>query len=190
MGGLGQAQHAVGAGAVGQGILEVEGLGRQGVAHQGLQLHLAEGAAGALVAQQLLQADHVGGEIADLLLGLVDGGEAGHHAGEGLVGLAEALVEALVDVAGDGLQALADGAVHGLNAVGELLGGALEAALQQLPVGTGVFGEGLEGFGHHLAAQFFLTRSDGAGQLGQAQGVPSWCLPSCPTKARWSCWRA
>ena len=92
---LGQPQHAVGARAVGQRVLQLEGVRRQHVAHQRLELHLAEGAARALVAQQLLQAHHVAGQAVDLLLRLVDGGQPRHHVDEGLVGLLEALVEAL-----------------------------------------------------------------------------------------------
>ena len=106
---LGQLQHAIGAVAVGQRVLEFEGVGRQQVAHQRLELHFAEGAARALVAQQLLQADDVAGQTVDLLLRLVDGGQPRHHVGEGLVGLLEALVQPLGDLAADLLQARVGG---------------------------------------------------------------------------------
>ena len=72
-------------------------------------------------------------------------------------------------MAGDRLQALAHRAVERLEAPGKLLGGTLEAALQQLPVGAGVLGEGLERLGEQGAAQLFLAGGEGIRQLGEAQ---------------------
>ena len=59
---------------------DLEGLRRQHVSHQRFELHLAEGAARALVAQQLLQAHHAARQVLDFLLRLVDGGQALHDA--------------------------------------------------------------------------------------------------------------
>ncbi len=100
-GGRRQPQRAVHAHAARQRVLHLEGVRRHGVAHQPLQLHLAEGAARLLVAEQLLQADHAAGQRIDLLLRLVDGREALHHADERLVGLLEALVQPLAHAVGD-----------------------------------------------------------------------------------------
>jgi hypothetical protein len=117
-----QAQQAVDAAAVRERRLHLESRGGQDIAHQRLELHLAEGAARALVAQQLLQADDAAGEALDLLLRLVDGGQPLHHRHEGLVGLAEALVQPLVHLAGDLVEALVDLGVQRARRVGQLLG--------------------------------------------------------------------
>ena len=119
--GLGQLQHAIGARAVRERVLHLERARGHDVAHQRLELHFAERAARLLVAEQFLQADHAAGEAVDLLLRLVDGGEALHHVDEGLVGLLEALVQALAHLARDLLQALVDLGVQLLGGRGQLL---------------------------------------------------------------------
>ena len=60
----------------------------QAVLDDGFHAHLAEGAARLLVGQDLLQADHVGGELGQVLLCRVDDGEPLMQLGDGVGGLA------------------------------------------------------------------------------------------------------
>ncbi len=149
-------------------MLEGVGVGRQAVPHQRLQLHLAEGAARAFVAQDLLQRHDVGGEPLDLLLRLVDHREARHHRGEGLVGFLEALVEALGDLAGDLVQAAVDGLRQLLHALAELPVHALERVLQQALLGAALLDELFQHRGLELAE----VLGDGRARLRQALGLP------------------
>ena len=89
-------EDAIRARAVGERALHLKRPGRQHVADEPLELHLAECAAGALVAEQLLQAYDTAGEAFDFFLRFVDRREARHDAEECFVGLAKAFVEPLV----------------------------------------------------------------------------------------------
>ena len=93
---VGQLQQAVDARAGRQRALELVGRRRQRIRHQVVQLHLAEGAARLLVGQDLLQADHLGRELADLLLRLVDPGQPLAQVGDDLAGRLLAAVQPLV----------------------------------------------------------------------------------------------
>ncbi len=119
-GGRRKAHDAVHPGAVGERVLHLEGGARQDVPHQRLELHLAESTARALVSEQLLQAHHASRQALDLLLRLVDGGQALHHADEGVVGLLEAFLQALVDLAGDLVEPLVDLDGEPLARIGEV----------------------------------------------------------------------
>jgi len=69
------------------------------------ELHLAKCAARAFVAEQFLQAHHIGGQAVDLLLRFVNRRQARHYAGEGLVRFLETFFESFVDLAGNFRQA-------------------------------------------------------------------------------------
>ena len=94
---VGQLQQAVGAHAGREGHLEVVGRGRQGALDQVVELDLAEGAARLLVGQDLLQADDLGRELADLLLRLVDADQPLAQVGDDLAGGLLGAVEPLGD---------------------------------------------------------------------------------------------
>ena len=142
-GGIGQAQQAVDPLAVTQGGLQFEAALGHHVAHQSRQLHLAEGPARALVGEHLLQADHVAGELGDLLLRLVDAAQVLQHPGEGLGGLFEAVRQAFLDLAADLLQALVGDPGQPLHALAEFLRGQAEGILDLLAHGIQGGGEGL-----------------------------------------------
>ena len=167
-GGIGQQQHAVDAVAIGQRVLELVCRRGQKVAHQAFQLHLAEGAACALVAEQLLQGDHVRGESVDLALCFVDGREPRHHAGEGLVGLAESFLQALVDLAADLLEARVGAARQSLDGAGELLRDGMQRVLDQLLVRPPLLAEPLQHAREQLCTQFVLLALQLGGQRRQA----------------------
>jgi hypothetical protein len=117
---LGELQHAIHPHAVRKRVLQVEGRWRQDVPDQRFQLHLAEGAARFLVAEQLLQAHHAAGERLDLLLRFVDGRQALHHADEGLVGLAKAFVQPLAHALRDLVEPLVELRGERLSQIGEV----------------------------------------------------------------------
>ena len=100
--------------------LEFVGRGRQGVLHQVVQLHLAEGAARLLVGQHLLQADDLGRELADLLLRLVDADQPLAQVGDDLAGRLLGAVEPLVDDLGQRLLLLAQRTLDPLHGLGLL----------------------------------------------------------------------
>ena len=69
---IGQEDHAVRPGVVGQGVLErIERLGQR-VLDDGLHARLAEGAAGLLVAEHVAQRDDLAGQFREVLLGMVE----------------------------------------------------------------------------------------------------------------------
>ena len=118
---VGQLQQAVDARAGRQRRLECVGRRRQRVLHQVVQLHLAEGAARLLVGQDLLQAHHLGREIADLLLRLVDADQPLAQVGDDLAGRLLAPVEPLGDHLGQRLLLLAQRTLDPLHGVGQRL---------------------------------------------------------------------
>ena len=118
--------------------------------------------------EALLQAHHVGGRVADLLLGLVDGRKPGHHAGEGLVGLAEAFVEALIHMAGDRLEAPAPVRFIASMLVPSCSDGR-QGRSEAIPGRRGHGRRGLEVSASISLRQLFLAGGRGVGKIRQAQ---------------------
>ncbi len=148
-------------------MLEGKGVGRQAVSHQRFQLDLAEGAARALVAQYLLQADDIGRQVLDLFLRLVDHRQARHHRGEGLVGLLEALVEPLGDLAGDFVEPAVDRLRQLLHALAELRGHAFQRVLQHALLGASLFDQLFQ----HGALELAELAGDGGARFRQPLGL-------------------
>ena len=105
----GQYQRTIGAQPAFERELKTVRIRRQDIAHQALQLHFAKRAARAFVAEDFLQADHIGRQTLDFFLRLVDHRKPCHHRREGIVGLLEAFVEPLGDFAGNLVQPAVDG---------------------------------------------------------------------------------
>src|SRR5450759_5921238 len=108
-------QDAVGACAAWKRVLHFVSRFRQYIGNQRGELHFAECTARTLVAQQFLQAHNIGGQGLNFLLRIVDGLQPRHDVDEGLVGLLEAFVEALVDLAADLTRARIDSLGKSLN---------------------------------------------------------------------------
>ena len=109
-GGFGQPQQAIGAPAVARAS---PGIRRPAAAARSVtrssQLHLAEGAARLLVGQDVLQPDHLGRKLGQVLLRGVDHGQALPQLGERLAGLLGRLLELLSDLLAEQCEALLDG---------------------------------------------------------------------------------
>ena len=133
------------------GVHRLHRIMRQDIAHQGFQLHLTESATRALVAEQLLQAHHIGGQAIDFFLRLVDGGEPRHDLSKGVVGFLEALVQPLRYLAADLLQARVGGERQGFHRALELQRGVGHGGLDQLLIRAPLIGQGL----HLLGENFF-----------------------------------
>ena len=103
--------------------LEVVGRGRQGALHQVVELDLAEGAAGLLVGQDLLQADDLGRKLADLLLRLVDADQPLAQIGDDLARRLLGAVEPLRDDLAQRLLLLAQRLLDPLHGLGLLAHG-------------------------------------------------------------------
>jgi hypothetical protein len=118
-----QLKQAVNPAALADGHLKAIAVGRQGRAHQILQLDLAEGTAGLLVGQDVLQADHLGGKLGDVLLGLVDDRQALAQIGKRGLALLGGDLKPVADPLGEVrqalLQGLGDGALLGLELFGQ-----------------------------------------------------------------------
>ena len=103
---VGQEDHAVRPGVVGQGVLErIERLG-QGVLDDGLHAGLAEGAAGLLVAEHVAQRDDLPGQLREVLLGVVEHGNALVEALQPRYRLTSGLVHGMADPGRDGVEPL------------------------------------------------------------------------------------
>jgi hypothetical protein len=165
---LGQLQHAVGTVAVRQRVLELESVRRQEVSHQRLELDLAESAAGAFVTQQLLQAHDVAGEAVDLSLRLVDRRQPRHDVGKRFVGALEPLLQPLVHLAADLLQARVGGAGERLDRAGHLLADAVQGVVDELLVRAFLLGQALQHAGEQLDAQLVVLGVELGRQRAQA----------------------
>ena len=82
----GQADDAIGPGAVGKRELEVVGARRQAVAHDRLHPSLSEGAARLLVGENVLERNHLARHVAEPRLRGVDDGEPFVELAEALAG--------------------------------------------------------------------------------------------------------
>ena len=94
---VGEEDQAVRPVAVGKRRLELVARGRQPVAHDRFHARLAEGAALLLVGEDVLQLDHLGGEVGDRPLRLVDHRQPLAELGQALVGAARRLAHRLAD---------------------------------------------------------------------------------------------
>ena len=136
--GMGQLQQAVGLAIADLG-LELIALGGQQVAHQIVQLDLAEGPARLLVGEDVLQPHHLARELHDIGLGPVDDGQARGELGQRLAGLLrgflQLVADPLVEVAEPLLHRPGEVALLGLEPCveGGLLGGMALGHLVQAP---------------------------------------------------------
>ena len=121
---VGQLEQAVDALAVAQRHLEGVGRRRQDRLDDVAQLDLAEGAARLLVGQDVLQADHLGRQLGDVLLRLVDHRQALAQVAQRGLALGRRFLQPVADALGKVDQALLHGlgerALLGLQALGEL----------------------------------------------------------------------
>ncbi|ODS01646.1 hypothetical protein AUC69_05070 [Methyloceanibacter superfactus] len=102
-------EQAVRALAVGERRLECIGALGQSVLDDRLHAHLAEGAARLLVGQDLLKADHVAGEVRQILLRRVDHRQPLVELGDGFMRLARRVVEVGAHLVGHAVEPLVDG---------------------------------------------------------------------------------
>ena len=102
---IGQTDQAIGAPVVRERGLERVGRRRQGILHEIAKLHLAEGATGMLVGQDILQADHLARQLlahlGDVLLRLVDDGQACLELAQGFRRLGRRLLKAVTERLGE-----------------------------------------------------------------------------------------
>ncbi len=121
-------------GTIGQSVLHGIGLRWHDITHQPFQLHFTERPARALVAQQFLQADDVGGQAVYFFLSLIYGSQPRHHADESFIGFLEAFVEPLVHLAADLLQSPVHRLGQGFDATRQMLGRITKGILNELLV--------------------------------------------------------
>ena len=137
---IGHENHAVGAGIVRQRVLKREQILGQAVGNNHFHARLAEGAACLLVAEHIAQGGDLPRQVGEVLLGMVDHGDALMQALEALHGLAGGLVHGVAESHRDRIEPLRHHAGELRLAAAQTLPQSLEAA-GGLRLDTGQFGD-------------------------------------------------